>query len=330
MASTIRTMTLVVLDVRVEVALRGASEKKDVSLGKALPILGKSIKRGDKTITPIIGYERIRQLYVAEPAVDAERLVIDPLQREKGKVSGIQFDRDRGVVQGVWEGDDFYPIKAKEVELIEELTRVDALTIQEFVPLADVPWERAQASYFLAPPQGVGARTLATIRQAMENKGVAGVAKLMPKSRQKLCVIYPKHGGLMVTVLAYANTFEQVLEGAAAIGGATVNAKAVKMTEKLIGLLAAPVSALDEYRDDQIDLKADLIERAKMGEPLTDEKDKTDVKPKLPTAPDNLVTALTASVEAIQERKRAERAAKPKAKAKRQKAPSRETPAAKV
>jgi non-homologous end joining protein Ku len=106
----------------------------------------------------------------------------------------------------------------------------------------------------------------------MENKQVAGVAKLMPKSRQKLALIHPKHGGLMVTVIAYSDTFQQVREGTAAISNVQVNDKVRALTEQLIDLMTEPVTVLDEYRDDLIDLKADLIERAKLGTPLVDEE----------------------------------------------------------
>jgi DNA end-binding protein Ku len=286
MASTIRSMNLVCEEFVVPVALRGASEKRDVALGRA-------VKDADGV------YRRVRQLQVAEPDEGAESLTLDPLRRDrKGKVQGIQYEGDP--VPGVWDGDDFVEIANSDVEEIIRMTEVDELVIQDFIPLDEVPWERAMASYFLAPPPDTGVtalRYLVMFREAMERKGVAGVGKLMPKSRQKLAIVYPKHGGLMVTVLAYADTFQQVHEGAASMDGVTTNEAVVDLLTKLIDAKHAPVTVLDEYRDDLNDLRADLIERVKLGQPIVHDEE----GPFVPTivGEDALMEKLKASVAAL-------------------------------
>jgi non-homologous end joining protein Ku len=253
--------------ISVPVSLRGASERQDVTFDTAT-----------EDVHPIKRIETDAVCGAVEVEVERE-IEVPPTGRQrkprKKKITEkltayLPYEGRR--LKGVREGDEFFVIEESEVEKINELTKLDTLTIQEFIPLADVPWERAQACYFLAPPKGVGARALKTLHDAMEAKGVAGVAKLMPKSRQKLALIYPRHGGLLVTCLAYASTFEKVETGAATISTAEVNPEAVKLTEKLIDLMAAPASVLNEYSDDLIELKADLIERAKLGEPLVDEQ----------------------------------------------------------
>jgi DNA end-binding protein Ku len=194
------------------------------------------------------------------------------------------------------------------------LTTFDTLTIEEFIPMADVPWERAQASYYLAPASKVGSnvlRMLVTLREAMEQEKVVGVAKLMPKSRQKLAIIYSRHGGLMVTCLAYADTFKQVLDGAASMDGVEVNDEVLGWTRKLIEAKKRGPEALDEYRDDLIDLRADLIERAKLGQPLKPEAEEVPAKVPVTTGSDALLDALRASVKHAQAEKK--KAAKPKA-----------------
>jgi Ku protein len=268
MASTIRTLTLECQHISLPVSLRGASEKQDVTLDTASEA-GLPLKRIEVEDTPDSKVMVTRSRVVEVPPTGRQR---KPRQVEQEYEVEAYIPYSGEKIKGVREGDEFFPVGSDEVEKIAELTKLDTLTINEFVPLADVPWYRATACYYLAPPKGQGAKTLATLRDAMENKQVAGVAKLMPKSRQKLALIHPKHGGLMVTVIAYSDTFQQVREGTAAISNVQVNDKVRALTEQLIDLMTEPVTVLDEYRDDLIDLKADLIERAKLGTPLVDEE----------------------------------------------------------
>lgn len=320
MATTIRTLRLEVESFSVEVALRGASEARDVTLGRALPVYGEPEADGEgNEVKPVIGYVPISRIDIEQPDEDVEEFTWD-IKREKGKVIQAQYDGE--VARGVWEGSEFYAISDEEIEQIDSLTKIDTLTIQEFIPAEDVPWERAQASYYLAPPKGAGAKHLVTIRNAMQERRVVGVAKLMPKSRQKLAIIYPKHGGLMVTCLAYSDTFEQVRAGAAEIESAEPSPVALDLMKTLIDLKMAPVEVLDEYSDDQIVLRADYIERAKLGHKIVQPESPVLEAP-APAGVDALMDGLKASIERIsKERKKAPAAKRGKAKASAQKTPA--------
>jgi non-homologous end joining protein Ku len=119
--------------------------------------------------------------------------------------------------------------------------------------------------------------------------------------------VYPEHGGLMVTCLSYANTFQQVIDGAAAFDDVQANPAVAGLFGQLIEAKLAGPEALDEYRDDLIDLRADLIERVKMGESLTgDEDGEPRTKEPVPTTPsetDRLLATLEASVAEVKARK---------------------------
>lgn len=305
MASTIRGFNLECGAFSIPVALKGASERKDVRLDKAL-----------KVETPVgVEYRRIKQLNVSEPEADAESLVLDPLLRDrKGQVKAKQYDED-AVVYGCWEGDEFIEIERHLIDEIDALTTLDPLVVQEFVPLVDVPWERVTGSYFLAPgAETLGVlRALVTFRDGLARNKVAAVGKLMPKGRQKLAVVYPKHGGLMVSLLAYADTYAQVLDGGASMEGVVASEEALTLMDALIAAKAAPVSALDEYRDDLIDLRGDLIDRAKLGRPLRQEGEVPEPVETLAVTvggEDKLLAALRASVDASKKKKRARKPAK--------------------
>lgn len=286
---------------RLPVSLRGASERQDLTFDRATED-GDAIRRLEYADSDDARVEVEVEREVEVPPTGRQRKPRKEIVTEK-VTAYLPYGGE--IVRGVREGDEFFPIQKEEVEEIEARTKLLTLTINEFVKLGEVPWERAQACYFLAPPKGVGAKALATLRDAMERKGVAGVAKLMPKSRQKLAIVYPRYGGLMVTCLAYSATFRQVVEGAAAISGVEPNPRLVELTEKLIGLTTQPVAVLDEYSDDLIVLKADLMERAKLGTALVSEetakKDEKELAGES-IADDSLLERLEASVEMLRDR----------------------------
>lgn len=171
---------------------------------------------------------------------------------------------------------DFAPISADDLATIEEATKIEAFTVEHFIPLADVPMERVTDAYFLAPASGMGAKPLVLLARAMKKRKVAGVFKMVKTSRQHLAVVYEKDGGLIVNTLAFAQDFGAVREAAEELNGqkVTISKAEQAQAEKLVELLAADGSVLDRFEDDLIPLKSDLVERALAGKALPKQKKK--------------------------------------------------------
>lgn len=171
---------------------------------------------------------------------------------------------------------DFVEISAEDMAVIEDATQIDNLVIDHFIPLKDVPFERVQDAYFLAPAEGMGAKPLVLLAKVLRKTKKAGVFKLVKTSRQYLAVVYEKDGGLIVNTLAYAGDFAAVREAAEALErqDAKVKPAEVEMGVQLIEALAADADVLDSFEDDLIPLKADLVERALKGETLSKRKRK--------------------------------------------------------
>lgn len=270
MASVIRTMVLNVATLSVPVALQTASERK-------LPTFSTASPKGNK-------YERFigngEEELLVETEEDAKALseelgteVAPSGPRYKDMVTGEVFEEDE-IVKGVWEGEDtFFPIPKDEIDKIDELTKLSDLTIQAFIPLDSVPWERTKNTYFLTPNKGAGLKALNLLREGMEQTGKAGVALLCPKSRVSLAVIYPKHGGVMVGVLSFAEEWAQVQEGVAALSdprGAPTEEELALAVTLIEQRSMEDASFLDGIKDVQAEMKVALIEQAKMGKPLTE------------------------------------------------------------
>lgn len=185
---------------------------------------------------------------------------------------------------------DFRPIQQDDLDLIEEATKLDNLVVDHFIPLRDVPFERVTDAYFLAPAEGMGARPLALLAKVLRKTKKAGVFKLVKTSRQHLAVVYEKNGGLIVNTLAFAGDFSAVREAAEALDrqDAKVKGVEVEMGVKLIEALSDSADVLDQFEDDLIPLKAELVERALNGEPLPATKGKS----RTPVADDGLEARL--------------------------------------
>jgi DNA end-binding protein Ku len=186
-------------------------------------------------------------------------------------VTGEVFGEDE-VQRGVWDGDTFYAIDGEEIRKIDESLAQSDLTIQQFVPLSSIPWERVKGGYYLIPNKGAGLKALNLLRCALEQTGKAGVALLMPKSRVHLAIVYAAHGGMIISTLAYAEEWKQVREGAATLEDprGEPSAKELDLAVALVEALSEDdAAALDVIVDLQAQAKVELIEQAKLGEPLT-------------------------------------------------------------
>lgn len=219
--------------------------------------------------------------------VTGEQVIRNTLRR------GIFRSKPNKSKKGTW--GDFVEVKPEDIEVIEEATKLDSFVVEHFIPLADVPMERIQDAYFLAPAEGMTAKPLVLLARAMKRRKVAGVFKMVKSSRQHLAVVYEQDGGLIVNTLAFAGDFTAVREAAEALKVADVKISKAEqaMAEKVIEAWASDASVIDGYEDDLIPLKADLVERAIQGKELPKKKR----APREPVgAPDDLTELLSQSV----------------------------------
>lgn len=261
MASTVSNTTLRFATLSIPVALRKIQEKKDVTLVSATA--------GGNAVTQ-----------TKTDAVTAE--VVETAQLQKGA-----YD-DAGV---------FHPIDQEALDAAIEATKLDDYEISSFIPMKDVPFERATASYFLAPQKGKNGKASATA-MALLHRGLvktkkAGVMKLCLRTRQQLAVVYPKGKGLYVTLLVWSEDWTQADE-ANVLEGIAVEQRMVDIAVSLIDTLTAPdaKAAIDAQVDDLRIEREKLVAAALAGKPITARK------PKAPKAePDGLLAQLEASLE---------------------------------
>jgi DNA end-binding protein Ku len=261
MASTVLTTSLEVSGFAIPVKLRKVSVKRDVTFDRASP-----------DGNPI------------------GRVEID-------KVTGEALGEDAEIQRGKFDGDVFHAVPQDSIDAITEQTKLDTFAVTDFISLKDVPFERANDAYFLAP-DGNG-RPLKLIYEAMRKTKKAGIGKLVLRSRQQPFVIYPAYNGVFLLTLSFAEDFKQADEAGRVLEGVTVEKAHVDQAVMLIENLSSEAEALDTLTDDLIPLKAELIEKALAGQKIANTKKAG----KAAVAHDGLMDALRASVDEAEKRK---------------------------
>jgi len=233
--------------------------------------------------------------------------VSDALAAGAEAVKALDADE---VQRGVMVDDVFVPIPKEEIEKIEAMTKLDSMRIETFIPYEDVPFERTKGGYYLTPQKGQSKRTMKLLLDAMRpvygprgkviRTARAAVCKLMPRSRQSLCVVYPKDDGLYVSVLHWAEDFSGAEAASRSLEGIVSGEAELSVARELIDALTGPVEIMDSMVDDMRALKLELMERAAAGEMPKVESPKVE-SPKAveqKVASDNLMAALEQSLAA--------------------------------
>jgi len=188
-----------------------------------------------------------------------------------------------------------FPVDKDTVAAIDASCKIDGLTIDGFIALDTVPFERSDNCYFLAPPNGAvpsQVQPLAILAASLKATGKAGHGKLTVRSIQRAFVVYEKDGALILNTLAFADDFRAPAEAAAPFAD-------FDLSDKLLGLGVTLIDALtpedgkrlDDYTDDAKPKKAALIEAVLAGEKIV-----APAAAKPVEAADNLEALLLASL----------------------------------
>lgn len=272
MAETAKAITTLELGAdggfQIAVSLKKITSKQDVSLDSASP-----------------DGNPIKQLNV--DLVTGEKLAKDDVRR------GVFRSKPNKQKKETWS--DFVEVRQEDLDVIADTANIDNFTIDNFIPLRDVPFERVQDAYFLSPAEGMSAKPLALFAKVLRKTKRAGVFKLVKTTRQYLAVVYEQDGGLIVNTLAWAGDFAAYREAAEALdrNDAKVAPAEVEVGCQLIEALAADADVLDRFEDDLIPLRADLVERALKGQALPPKRAKA---AQSPVADDGLEARLRASI----------------------------------
>jgi DNA end-binding protein Ku len=267
MARTVLNTTLDFGVISIPVALRKVGTKADVKLDRA--------------------------------SLDGNKIGRQEIDTETGEI----LDRD-SIQYGVWDGDEFRAIPQDAIDAIEAETKIEEFNIDYFIPLKDVPFERATAAYYLAPQTGVKiVKPLKLLAEALAKTKRAAALKLCLNKRQYPAVIYERNGGLYVNLLSYASDFREADEASEVLAGVKTAKAELDLAIQLVEAQATDADVLDMFEDDLVVAKQKLVEDALAGRKVTKKP-----APKKPAAAadDMLAKQLEASIAQAQAKRKVE------------------------
>ena len=119
---------------------------------------------------------------------------------EKSEVRGYEVEKD-----------EFLIIEDEEIEAVQ-IESSHTLSLDSFVEKADVDPVYIEKPYYLTPADKVSEEAFAVIRQALEDKKMAGLARIVLYQRERPCLIEPFGKGMLLTTLRYGDTVRQAEE----------------------------------------------------------------------------------------------------------------------
>jgi DNA end-binding protein Ku len=126
---------------------------------------------------------RLRQQMVDEQTGD----VVE--KEDKGR--GYEVSRDQHV-----------PIEDEEIDRIS-IESTHTIDIESFVPRAEIDERYMDSPYYLAPTDEVGQEAFIVIREAMREKKMVGLGRVVLYRRERILMLEPFDKGLLATALRY-------------------------------------------------------------------------------------------------------------------------------
>lgn len=223
-----------------------------------------NVKADKELIEQVVG-GALAEGKTPDPAAVGEAVLKVPF--ESGDKGGF-VQRPRKGIFGADGG--FTEVPTDLLKLIDDECKLTDLTIEGFIPVSAVPFERAIGAYFLTPPAKAvaSAKPLALLRDGMTAKNVAGFGRLTLRTKTYVFVVHVRNGGLILNTLEYAAKFSQAEEAAASLAGVATDEKTVTMAGTLIDQLTVDAVNLDGIVDDRFEKREELYAKVLAGEKI--------------------------------------------------------------
>jgi DNA end-binding protein Ku len=243
----------------------------------------------------------------------SSRVSFNTINRKTGNKVKRQFvDAETG---DVVESDDQakgYPVSKDSYMLVEDdeleaiqIESTHTIDIEKFVPRAEIDPRYLESPYYIAPNERVAEEAFAVIRDAMRDKKVVGVGRVVISRRERVMMLEPLGKGILGTVLRYAYEVRGEDAYFEEIPDLKIPAELKDMAQVIIDRKAGHF-VVDEFTDRYEDAMVALIRTKQAGLPSKPAEDTS-----RPTNVVSILDALRKSIAA--EGGAAAKAAKPKA-----------------
>ena len=172
----------------------------------------------------------------------SEKVRFHTINRETGRRVRSQYvDSETGKpvkesdeVKGYETGEgQFVTFDDEELEAVA-LESVRTIDVDTFVPADAISWIWYDSPYYVTPSDKVGEEAFAVIRDAMADKGVVGISRLVLNRRERAVLLEPRGKGIVLWTLRYGDEVRDPKDYFKEIDPAKVDPKLLKLVTELI------------------------------------------------------------------------------------------------
>ncbi|MDL4841707.1 non-homologous end joining protein Ku [Aquibacillus rhizosphaerae] len=190
----------------------------------------------------------------------------------------------------------FVMLTEEEIAELQEEQTEKAVEIVDFVQLKEIDPIYFEKSYYLSPNEG-GGKAYTLLREALEETGKIGVAKMMIRSKEQLAAIRVYENTLVMETIHYPDEVRNVQDVPNVPEQAETPQKELDTAKMLIDQLTSEFDP-EKYKDNYRTALLELIEEKKNQDETTTAKEKP-----VQTNVTNLMEALEASLDKAQKTK---------------------------
>lgn len=141
----------------------------------------------------------------------SERIALHQISRKTGnRLRQQMVDEQTGdVVEKEDKGrgyevsrDQYVPVEDEEIDKIS-IDSTHTIDIESFVPRAEIDERYKDSPYYIAPTDEVGQEAFIVIREAMREKKMVGLGRVVLYRRERILMLEPFDKGLLATSLRY-------------------------------------------------------------------------------------------------------------------------------
>ncbi len=128
---------------------------------------------------------------------------------------------------------DYVVLEDEELDAVQ-LESARTIDIDEFAPSDSIEWVYFDSPYFVVPADDVGEEAFRVIQQAMVQKDVVGISRLVIGNRERAVMLQPWDRGIILWTLRYGDEVRDETEYWEKVDDQKVDPKMLSMVQKII------------------------------------------------------------------------------------------------
>ncbi|MGB6661305.1 MAG: Ku protein [Xanthobacteraceae bacterium] len=189
------------------------------------------------------------------------------------KARGFEYDKNAYIL-----------VEDEELDAIA-LESSHTLEIDTFVPREQIDERYLDSAYYMVPNEEVGQEAFAVIREAMRDKGMVALGRVVLSKRERVVALQPWDKGLLGATLRYASEVRDASDYFDELPNVKIDREMLKLAEHILNTKKAdfdPTEFVDHYEEALVD----LLREKQEGVPLA--------KARVPAPPRNVANLMDA------------------------------------